>query len=123
MNKKNSAKKWLIVISAGMLIGFINGFFGGGGGMISVPLLEKVLNIDNKKSHATAMAVIFPLSIVSAIVYALNTSIDWINLLYVTIGVTVGGILGALLLNKLNNKVIRIIFIIIMLSSGIRMLF
>ena len=77
MNKKNSAKKWLIVISAGMLIGFINGFFGGGGGMISVPLLEKVLKIDNKKSHATAMAVIFPLSIVSAIVYALNTSIDF----------------------------------------------
>ena len=69
------------------------------------------------------MAVIFPLSIVSAIVYGLSTRIDWINLLYVTIGVTLGGVLGALLLNKLNNKVIRIIFIIIMLSAGVRMLF
>lgn len=123
MEKKKNVKKWLIVISAGMLIGFVNGFFGGGGGMISVPLLEKVLKIDNKKSHATAMAVIFPLSIVSAIVYGLSTRIDWINLLYVTIGVTLGGVLGAVLLNKLNNKVIRIIFIIIMLSAGVRMLF
>lgn len=123
MSKKNKAKKWLIIIFSGMLIGFINGFFGGGGGMISVPLLEKVLKIDNKKSHATAMAVIFPLSIISAIVYGLNTQIDWLNLLYVTIGVSLGGILGAFLLNKLNNKVIRIIFVLVMLSAGIRMLF
>ena len=123
MSKKNKAKKWIIIIFSGMLIGFINGFFGGGGGMISVPLLEKVLKIDNKKSHATAMAVIFPLSIVSAIVYGLNTQIDWLNLLYVTIGVSLGGILGAFLLNKLNNKVIRIIFVLVMLSAGIRMLF
>ncbi len=123
MSKKNKAKKWIIIIFSGMLIGFINGFFGGGGGMISVPLLEKVLKIDNKKSHATAMAVIFPLSIVSAIIYGLNTQIDWLNLLYVTIGVSLGGILGAFLLNKLNNKVIRIIFVLVMLSAGIRMLF
>ena len=123
MDSKSKAKKWALIISCGMLIGFVNGFFGGGGGMISVPLLERVLKIDNKKSHATAMAVILPLSIVSAIIYGLNTSIDWINLSFVTIGVTAGGIIGAFLLNKLNNKVIRIIFIIIMLSAGIRMLF
>ena len=122
MTKKKDYKKWLIVIFSGMLIGFVNGFFGGGGGMISVPLLEKVLKIDNKKSHATAMAIIFPLSIVSAIVYGLSTKIDWLNLLYVSLGVTAGGILGALLLKKLNGKIIRVIFIIIMLVAGVRML-
>lgn len=115
--------KWTLVVASGMAIGFLNGFFGGGGGMVAVPLLEKVLKIDNKKAHATAMAVIFPLSIVSAIVYGLSVSIDWMNLLYVTIGVTLGGVIGALLLKKLNGTIVRIIFIIIMLAAGVRLLF
>ncbi len=90
--------------------------------MVTVPLLEEILNIDNKKSHATAMLIIFPLSLISAITYALNTKINYIDVLYTSIGVLVGGILGALLLKRLNNKVVRIIFIFVMLSAGIKIL-
>lgn len=122
MKKKNKKRFWL-TLGTGMIIGFINGFFGGGGGMVAVPLLEKALKLDNKRSHATAIAVILPISVVSSIVYALETRIDWINLLYVTIGVVAGGIVGAFLLKKLSGKVVRIIFVIIMLAAGIRMLF
>ena len=121
--KKKDKKKFWITLGTGMLIGFINGFFGGGGGMVAVPLLEKSLKLDNKKSHATALAIILPLSIVSSIVYAIETTIDWKNLLFVTIGVVAGGVIGAFLLKKLNGKVVRIIFVIIMLSAGIRLLF
>ncbi len=122
MKKKDKKRFWL-TLGTGMIIGFINGFFGGGGGMVAVPLLEKALKLDNKRSHATAIAVILPISVVSSIVYALETRIDWINLLYVTIGVVAGGIVGAFLLKKLSGKVVRIIFVIIMLAAGIRMLF
>ena len=90
--------------------------------MVTVPLLEEILNIDNKKSHATAMLIIFPLSLISAITYALHTKINFIDILYTSIGVLVGGILGALLLKRLNNKVVRIIFIFVMLSAGIKIL-
>ena len=123
MFNKKVCLKWLIIVGAGALIGFLNGFFGGGGGMVAVPVLEKVLKIDNKKSHATAMAVIFPLSIISGVIYALKTNIVWLNLLYVSIGVVAGGIVGAILLKKLNGKVVRIIFTVIMLAAGIRLLF
>lgn len=122
MKKKDKKRFWL-TLGTGMIIGFINGFFGGGGGMVAVPLLEKALKLDNKRSHATAIAVILPISVVSSIVYALETRIDWINLLYVIIGVVAGGIVGAFLLKKLSGKVVRIIFVIIMLAAGIRMLF
>ena len=122
MKKKDKKRFWL-TLGTGMIIGFINGFFGGGGGMVAVPLLEKAIKLDNKRSHATAIAVILPISVVSSIVYALETRIDWINLLYVTIGVVAGGIVGAFLLKKLSGKVVRIIFVIIMLAAGIRMLF
>lgn len=122
MKIKSKVVYWIILVLSSVFIGLINGFFGGGGGMVTVPLLEEILNIDNKKSHATAMLIIFPLSLISAITYALHTKINFIDILYTSIGVLVGGILGALLLKRLNNKVVRIIFIFVMLSAGIKIL-
>ena len=62
-----SKKQILLLLLCGAIIGFLNGFFGGGGGIVCVPLLQKVLNLSSKESHATAIAVIFPLSFVSAL--------------------------------------------------------
>ena len=50
MTKK---EKFLIVIF-GAVTGFINGFFGGGGGMIVVPVMTILLKIEQKVAHATA---------------------------------------------------------------------
>ena len=39
---KKIKDKFKLILS-GLTIGIVNGFFGGGGGMICVPLLEKIL--------------------------------------------------------------------------------
>ena len=104
-------------------IGFINGFFGGGGGMIAVPTLAKFYNLEEKKAHATSIAVILPLSVASSIVYLFKEKVDWVNLGIVAGGVTLGGILGALLLKKAGNKFIEYLFEGVMLVAGIKMLF
>ena len=91
--------------------------------MICVPLLEKVLNLKNKFAHATALVVIFPLSFVSAVVYFLSGNIQTIPFLTVGSGVILGGILGSFLLKFLPAKIIRIIFVFVMLAGGIRLLF
>jgi uncharacterized membrane protein YfcA len=55
MNKrKNKINLFLLNAFGGLLIGFANGFFGGGGGMLAVPFLQHVLKEDEKVSHATA---------------------------------------------------------------------
>ena len=123
MKKKNNLKQWLLDAIFGSIIGFINGFLGGGGGMVAVPLLEKIKKLDNKKAHATAIAVIFPLSLASAIIYSVNLEINWITVLILSASVTVGGILGSLLLKKLSGKTIRIIFAFLMLGAGVYMFF
>lgn len=115
-------KSKIILILSGLLIGFANGFFGGGGGMICVPLLEKILKIDNKKSHSTALAVMFPIAIFSLIVYLFKISLDWQLFGFVGSGFVLGGIIGAFLLQKLNAKIVRIIFTVIVLAAGIKML-
>ena len=119
-----SIKKIILIgLLGGLIVGFLNGFFGGGGGMIVVPILIFLLKQPEKKAHATAIFVILPLCIVSSVVYILNGSMDWLQLLYSTIGFIVGGVIGALLLQKINNKILRIIFSLIMMVAGVKMLF
>ena len=114
-------KKWQIFLF-GALIGIINGFFGGGGGMVVVPLLNKMFGLEQKKAQATALFVILPISLVSTIVYLCYNSIDFSAGWPVIVGIIGGGVVGALLLNKLNNKVIKGIFVFFMLLGGIGML-
>ena len=115
-------KHKFILLLSGAFIGFLNGFFGGGGGMVCVPILEKVLSLDSKHSHATAIAVIFPLSLISACIYVANGYIKTMPLLTVGLGVVAGGILGAFSLKFLPPKVVQIMFALIMFAGGIKLI-
>lgn len=121
-DKKRKTLQIILLAVAGIAIGFLNGFFGGGGGMLLVPLLTFVANMEEKKSHATAIAIILPLSLLSAVIYTLKGTYDINGGLVIGGGVVAGGILGALLLSKLNNKTISVIFYILMIVAGVRMI-
>lgn len=122
--KDNGAKaaKNIKLILAGLVIGFLNGFFGGGGGMLLVPALAAVLKTSVKQSHATAIAVILPLSVVSAAVYIIKGIEFTSAFLSVTGGVVLGGIIGALLLKKLSGKTLSVIFYLVMVAAGLKMI-
>ena len=120
--KKKISHKNLWLILSGAVIGFLNGFFGGGGGMVCVPILQKVLSLNNKESHATAIAVIFPLSLISASIYVINDYIDSFPLTTIGLGVVIGGVLGAFILKILPPKIVKIIFAIIMFVGGIKLI-
>ena len=114
-------KKFLILLSivAGLGVGALNGLFGGGGGMVAVPVLTYFLQLDTKKSHATAIWVILPISIVSAVIYYLKIRMDFAILIPSAIGVLIGGVVGAFLLSKLSNRYIRMAFSVFMILAGI----
>lgn len=119
----SKVKRGFLSVLVGCFVGFINGFFGGGGGMIAVPTLAKFYRLEEKKAHATSIAVILPLSIASSIIYLFKEEINWTNLAFVAGGVTVGGIIGALLLKKASNRFIEYLFEGVMLVAGVKMLF
>ena len=118
-----TGKKIIISTIFGAITGFINGFFGGGGGMVAVPVLTNFLSLGEKEAHATSIAVILPLTIISSIIYFLKLKIDYVNLEICSVGIFIGGIAGAIILKKINNKVLGYIFTAVMLFAGIRMLF
>lgn len=111
----------LLVVILSLFVGCLNGFFGGGGGMLVVPIFTLLCGLEQKKAHSSAIAVILPLSIASCIVYIVNGFFQWSTSLYVGIGSVVGGIVGTLALSKLSNKWISIIFYCLMLGAGIKM--
>ena len=115
------AKKVIGLIVAGVFIGVANGFFGGGGGMICVPALL-LTGLSNKQAQATAILIMLPISIASAIVYYTNGFVDLDMLLYTAVGSVVGGVVGALLLKKLSNNILKYIFALVVMAAGIRML-
>ena len=117
-----SKNKTLVVSLFGGLIGLINGLFGGGGGMIAVPVLVYFLGKEVRVAHATAIAVIFPITLASAAVYLFKGGLSAPVGIPVAIGVTAGGVAGAFLLSKLKPKKIKGIFSVVMLAAGIRML-
>lgn len=106
----------------GIITGLLNGLFGSGGGTVAVPAMEKFLDIPTKKAHATAIAVILPLSLVSLFIYARNVNIDWKTVIAVSAGGVFGGYTGAVLLHKLSGKWIHRIFGAFMLAAAVRML-
>ena len=114
-------KKIAILVCGGVLSGFVNGFLGGGGGVLIVTLLLWILQLQQKQAQATALLIVLPLTIVSAIVYFVEGNVSWTETLLTTLGVVAGGIVGALLLGKLNGNVVKLIFALVLVAGGIKM--
>ena len=112
-------KEILIGISTGIL----NGLFGAGGGSVVVPAMEKFLNIDEKKSHATAIAIVLMMSLVSSATYIYNGFFNLRIWALVSIGGIVGGFVGAKLLGKISKKWLKILFGSVIIITATKMIF
>ncbi len=110
-------------LAGGGAVGAANGVFGGGGGMIAVPLLERIEGRGTAAAHATAIACILPASLVSAVVYLLTGLIPWPALLPVALGVALGGVAGAKLLARIPPALLDPLFSLLMLLAGAKAVF
>lgn len=116
-------KKNCLLYTIGFGAGLINGLLGSGGGVILVTSLVFLYKLQDHKAHATAISIILPLSIISALIY-IKAGITSINATFlVTLGSIVGAYFGSKLLNRLSISFIRKLFGIIMIFAAIRMMF
>lgn len=113
-------KKWWGALG-GFGAGVINGLLGAGGGMVVVPLLS-ALGVRGKKSHATALMVIVPLSLVSAILYLVQGRVTVMDALPWLPGSLLGAYLGSRLMPKISTGWLKLVFGGLMLWGGIRLL-
>ena len=110
-------------IIIGLIAGFVSGFFSTGGGLILVPALIYMLGKESKKSRGTAIFCILPMVITSSFFYYKGNYINWKVSILCAIGGTIGGYIGAKLLKRLPEKIIKILFLIFILYVAYKMIF
>ncbi len=120
MKNKTSFVKYIII---GALAGTANGFFGAGGGLFLVPLFIGWAKMDEKKAFATSVAVIFPLCIVSLIVFLRNgQDVFTIGLPFV-IGGVCGGLVSGRLFRNISAVWLHRLFGLLLIYGALRTLF
>ena len=110
------------LIGVGLFAGFVNGFFGAGGGLLIVPLISCVAKDDSKKAHATTVMCVLFMCIASSIIYFVKHQLDYKLILLCLVGGIVGSLVGTKLLKKLKNKVIDLVFSIVLMIAGVCMI-
>ena len=88
---------------------------------VAVGAALTLTGVPSKKAHATAIAIILPLSLISGAVYLAKGAADPSVILPSCAGVIAGGIAGALLLKKINSRGLSLLFYALMIAAGLKL--
>lgn len=120
--KKYKPKQVLTLIGVGLVGGVVNGMFGAGAGLLLVPMIEMFGKVEEKKAHATTLACVMVMCVVSSIVFIVNKQVDYKLTMWCLIGSIIGAVAGTFLLQKLKNKIINLIFSCLLIAAGVLMI-
>jgi uncharacterized membrane protein YfcA len=98
----------LLVIGLGG--GLLSGLLGVGGGIIMVPLLVLWAGYGQRDAHAMSLGAIIPISIAGIATYGVAGEVHWWYALGLAAGSIVGARVGAGMLAKIDERLLKIIF-------------
>lgn len=109
-------------VFVGLIAGVVSGLFAAGGGMIVVPALIHIFKLEDAKARATSVFAILPMVIASGIFYYRSNYVDWNLGIKCAIGGIIGGVIGAKLLKKISTRTLRILFVIFLGYTAVKMI-
>lgn len=104
-----------------MAAGLVSGLFGGGGGMVLLPLLRRC-GVAERQAFAVTVAVLWPLCALGAGVYLARGAVDLGVLLPCLFGGFCGGLVGGATMGKVPVVWLRRVFAGFLLFAGGRYL-
>ena len=110
------------LITAGACAGAVNGLFGAGGGMILVPLLSLLTDLQDREIFSASIAIILPICIVSLTATALTGTVAWAASLPYLAGSAAGGLLAGLYGQRIPTVWLHRCLGILILWGGVRYL-
>lgn len=122
----NTRKKNTLVSLASAGAGIMSGVFGALGG-VAVMYITAWANPEKGKdalrdNYATSICVMLTISAVSVISYGLQGNIDMNTAFRSAVPAAAGGVIGALLCDKLPVSILRAVFSGICIWAGVRMI-
>jgi len=116
-------RRYPVFVAIGLIGGLLSGLFGVGGGIVMVPLLVSFGGFDQRRASAVSLLAILPAALVGSATYLLNGEADVLAAITIAVGSVTGSILGTALLARIPLQVIQWLFIVLVIATGIRMLF
>lgn len=108
-------------IAGGGAAGLVNGLLGSGGGMVAVPTLRG-LGLDTRQAHSSSLAVVLPITVMSAGLYLGGGHVTVSDALPYIPGGIIGAIVGGLIMKRISPNILRRIFGGFAIWAGFRML-
>lgn len=106
----------------GCLIGFTLGLLGGGGSILTVPILVYIFGVEVHSAIGTSLAVVGATAIIGAITHSRRGNVKLKSGFAFGVMAMVGAIPGAWFSHFVGEKIILILFALLMIVVGLRML-
>lgn len=113
-----SISLWVIIVS-GVLIGFLSGFMGIGGGFIGLPILIYVIGVPTIIAVGTSLVVVLITSCYGTGVFALAGYVEWITALIILAGSLIGVRLGVYATKYVAGMKIGVLFALMVLAVAV----
>ncbi len=124
---RRAKTRLLVLVAVGGAAGFLNGLLGAGGGILLVYALT-AMNPDRtpdgvRDNFAATVAAVLPITLLSAILYARDGRMDFAAVTPLVLPALIGGAAGAFLLDRINTAFLKKLFSLLVIWSGLYMLF
>jgi uncharacterized membrane protein YfcA len=107
-----------LVVVEGLLIGFLTGLVGAGGGFLIIPALVFLTGLPFKTAVGTSLFIISVNSLLGFAGDVMNYSMDWVFLFTITLLAIAGIVVGNRLSNLVSSSRLRVIFGWLILLMG-----
>ena len=115
-------KNLFLTALVGAAAGTANGLFGAGGGMVLIPLLTSLTDIDEESVFPSSVSIILPICIVSLSIGALSGVFAWRESIPYLIGSGIGGCIAGMIGKKIPVKWLHRCLGLLILWGGVRYL-
>jgi uncharacterized membrane protein YfcA len=107
-----------MIVLIGVASGFLAGLLGIGGGGLMVPMLVSVGGLRQRQAHAVSLGAVVVLALAAAITYGASDEVRLGTAAALFIGGAAGAPLGALLLSRVNDRLARQAFGVLLVCTA-----
>ena len=112
----------MLLVLIGLAAGFFSALFGVGGGIVIVPLLLVFAHFLQRPAMATSLAAIGLIAVAGTISYGFHGELKPGAAAIVGIPGAVGAIAGTALQQRLANRTLSLLFALLLLAIGVKLL-
>lgn len=121
MDQQIRVNSWQLVL-IGLAAGVLGGGLGVGGGIVLVPLLLWA-GLGRHRAHATSLAAIVFIAGAGAFSFGISGELDLVAGVTVGVGGVAGSVVGASVMHRVSARALTIVFGVVLLVAGIRLVF